>query len=60
MDGAFKRLSSHLRSLGKGLLLKMRITLRRAWVGMSQKLLHHIQTDPAIHEIAGVRMAQIV
>ena len=38
----------------------MRVTLRCARVGMTQKLLHHIQADPCIHEIAGIRMAKIM
>ena len=38
----------------------MGITLCRAWVGMSQKLLHDVEAHTAIDEVAGVAVAKVV
>jgi hypothetical protein len=41
-------------------LLKVGVALGHSWATMSQELLHNVEADPAVNEVAGVAVTQIM
>ena len=54
------RLRSDLIGFGQGVLFEVGVALRHARAAVPQKLLHDIQADPAVHEVAGIAVTQVV
>jgi hypothetical protein len=59
-DSPHHRLRGDLARLRQGALLKVGVALGHSWATMSQELLHNVEADPAVNEVAGVAVTQIM